>query len=104
MPTFKGQSPFKLPETCLYCKEVFRKEDIDLIDEVNGNSVFHLTCSRCQTSFVFHLVVGPEGVLSIGTVTDASKEDLDKLKRGENVTADDVISAYLETKKVNNGK
>lgn len=97
-------SPFKLPENCLYCRKAFRKEDIDLIDEINGNSVHHLTCRNCGVSFIFHLVLGKEGVLSVGAITDAGKEDLEKLKRGENVTADDVISAYMETKKTPSSK
>ncbi len=104
MLSTKNSSPLKLPNDCLYCKTVFREKDIDLIDQVNGNSVYHLTCHKCGVSFIFHLVLSKDGVLSIGAVTDAGKEDLEKLKRGENVTADDVISAYLETKKVGPNK
>ena len=104
MSVTKDSSPFKLPENCIYCRKAFRKEDIDLIDEINGNSVHHLTCHNCGVSFVFHLVMSRDGILSVGAITDAGKEDLEKLKRGENITADDVISAYMETKKTPSSK
>ncbi len=100
----KNSSPLKLPENCLYCKASFGEKDVDLVDEIGGNSVYHLTCHNCGVSFIFHLVLGREGILSVGTMTDAGKEDLDKLKRGENITADDVISAYMEARKANQRK
>lgn len=95
-----NQHQINIPDKCLYCGKTFRKKDSDLINESGDSFAFHLTCKHCHTSFIIHLIVGKEGVLSIGTATDASKEDLEKLRKGQNVTADDVIEAYVHLKKV----
>lgn len=88
-----------IPDKCLECGKKLKKKNADLLSEEESNFVFHLTCKECSASFVFNIIMGREGILTIATLTDASKEDLDKLRNGKLVSADDVIEAYMTMKK-----
>lgn len=88
----------KIPEKCLKCGVSYHENSVDTLSEDGNFFVFHLTCKACSTSVLFHVVFGQEGVLSVATLTDAGKEDLDKLKQGRMITTDELIEAYQEMK------
>ena len=90
-----------IPDKCLECGQSFKKKNADLISESENSFVFHLTCDNCSTSFTLNIAVGKEGVLTVGTLTDAGKEDLEKLRSGKIISADDVIEAYIALKSSN---
>lgn len=87
-----------IPDKCLECGKTLKKKNADLLSEKANNFVFHLTCENCGSSFILNVVLGKEGVLTIVTLTDAGKEDLDKLRNGKLISADDVIEAYMALK------
>ena len=91
----------KIPDKCLQCGQTYKKKDADLISEGDNVFVFHVTCSVCKTSAILNIAVSKEGVLSLGTITDAGKEDLDKLRDSKAISADDVIKAYMALKSSN---
>lgn len=84
-----------IPDKCLECGKTFKKKNADLLSESENAFIFHLTCADCGTSFILNIAVGREGILTVGTLTDAGKEDLDKLRSGKLISADDVIEAYM---------
>lgn len=89
----------KIPDKCLQCGHAYKKKDADILNEGENVFVFHVTCPNCNSSAIINIAVGKEGVLSVATLTDAGKEDLDKLREDKAITADDVIEAYLSLKK-----
>jgi hypothetical protein len=89
----------KIPDKCLQCGEPYRRANTDLLSEGENTFVFHVTCPKCSSSAILKIIVGNEGVLSIANVTDAGKEDLDKLRQDRMISADDVIEAYMALKK-----
>lgn len=96
IPTLKA---FKIPKKCLRCGFSYKDGDVDKLSEEGTFFVFHLTCGSCQTSVLFHAIFGKEGVLSVATLTDAGKEDLDKLRQGKIISTDELIEAYQQMKK-----
>lgn len=89
----------KIPDKCLQCGHPYKKKDADLLSEGENIYVFHITCAKCGTSVIINIAVGKDGVLSVATLTDAGKADLEKLREDKTITADDVIEAYLSLKK-----
>lgn len=87
-----------IPDKCPECGNKFMRKNADLLNETEDTFVFHLTCDSCSTSYILNVALGQEGVLTIGTLTDAGKEDLDKLRNGKLISADDVIEAYMTLK------
>lgn len=92
-------SNINIPDKCLECGKTFKKKNADLLSEGENTFIFHLTCEDCGTSFILNIAVGRDGILTVGSLTDAGKEDLDKLRSGKLISADDVIEAYLSLKK-----
>lgn len=92
-------NPIKIPDKCLQCGKAYKKKDADLLSEGENIFVFHVTCSHCFSSAILNIAIGKDGVLSVATLTDAGKEDLDKLRSDRVISADDVIEAYLSLKK-----
>ncbi|MFH1182891.1 MAG: hypothetical protein V1690_01350 [Candidatus Moraniibacteriota bacterium] len=88
-------SNINIPDKCLECGKTFKKKNADLLSEGESAFIFHLTCDNCGTSYILNIAVGRDGILTVGTLTDAGKEDLDKLRNGKLVSADDVIEAYM---------
>jgi len=89
----------KIPDRCLQCGQVYKKQEADLLSEGDNVYIFHITCSACKTSTILNIAAGKDGVLSVATLTDASKNDLDKLRNNNTISANDVIEAYLSLKK-----
>lgn len=89
----------KIPDKCFQCGKPYKKKDADLLNESENVYVFHVTCSSCKSSAVLNVSVSIDGILSVLTLTDAGKDDLDKLRRDKSISADDVIEAYVSIKK-----
>jgi len=89
----------KIPDKCLQCNVPYKRINTDSLSEVDNTFVFHVTCGNCGSSAILKIAVGQDGVLSMANITDAGKEDLDKLREDKPVSADDVIEAYMSLKK-----
>jgi len=89
----------KIPDKCLQCNAPYKRINTDLLSEGDNTFVFHVTCSECGSSAILKIAVGTDGVLSVVSVTDAGKGDLDKLRQDKVISADDVIEAYMSLKK-----
>jgi len=91
----------KIPDKCLQCGQIYKKKDADLVSESENAFVFHLTCSTCKSSIMLNIAIGRDGILTVSALTDAGKEDLDKLRSGNAISANDVIEAYTTLHKRN---
>lgn len=86
---------------CSVCGENFNQKDFALLENEDHRTVFHTTCSGCDTSFIMMVTSGQSGVVSLGMVTDLDgKEVLEKFKK-EAISADEVIDAHQFTSKGN---
>jgi len=95
MKTLKSKfRQINIPDKCLRCNDSYKQKDIDILQESGDLIVFHLTCTKCKTSVILNMVAGQDGIISIGAMTDASKEDINKIKQGRTITTDDVIKVH----------
>jgi len=91
----KEKNSIKIPDKCLRCGQSYQKKDAHILCEKENVIIFHLTCSNCETSIILNVAVSKEGVLSMGTMTDAGKEDIEKLRCLKPISIDDVIQTYV---------
>ena len=89
----------KIPDKCFQCGKSYKKKDADLLNESENVYTFHITCSSCKSSAILKVSVSIDGILSVLTLTDAGKNDLDKLRSDKSISADDIIEAYVSIKK-----
>ena len=67
-------------------------------DEVfeQAHMLIHSDCVKCKSSVMFNVEIrGPE-VFSVGMVTDLTRNDSDKFKNKQPITANDVLTIHQE--------
>ncbi|MBI4280950.1 hypothetical protein HY628_02020 [Candidatus Uhrbacteria bacterium] len=84
----------RLISCCPLCETQYNPLDSQLIDEQGGSHLFHVTCKKCSHSILALIVFSPAGISSVGLITDLSYRDYMKLRRGEEVSSDDVLEIH----------
>ena len=91
----KKRSPegdmMQMIQQCPMCEAAYEPLEIKVVDEVEEKHLVHVTCRRCSHSVVALILHQPSGVSSMGLITDAHPEDLQRCKQQEVVTWDDCI-------------
>ncbi len=83
---------------CSFCKAKLNRHDLTLVLEKRQQTVFHATCSQCQTASLILISGGDKGLLGVGMITDLDKEEVKKKLVTEAITADEIINVYAALK------
>ena len=81
-----------------FCKAKFNRYDLTLISEKSQQSIFHATCSQCQTASLILISNEEKGLLGVGMITDLDREEVKKKLKTEAITADEIINVYTALK------
>lgn len=84
---------------CPLCQKEYGNFNITILDQKRGKATLHLTCEYCQTASLVFVIVNQSGILSLGMVTDVTKEEAKRMLNREAVSADDVVEIYGLLKK-----
>lgn len=82
----------RLIQQCPLCEAVYEPLEIKVLDEREGMHLVHVTCKKCSHSVVALIMNQPNGLSSMGLITDAEPEDLARLKTNDSVNWDDCIA------------
>jgi len=93
-------SLFQIPETCPHCSHKFNKAEASINRHKGDSVLIHFTCPNCKISVISSIFLNNSGIMTVGMLTDLSKEDLGMLKSNSTITVDDVIDMheYIEEK------
>ena len=83
---------------CSFCKAKLNHHDLTLVLEKERQTIFHATCSQCQTSSLILISSEGKGLLGVGVITDLDREEVKKKLATEVITADEVINVYTALK------
>lgn len=84
----------KLMQQCPLCDAVYEPLEIKVVDERENMHLVHVTCQQCAHSVVALITNQPQGLSSMGLITDAEPEDLQHLKTVDTVSWDDCIAVH----------
>jgi len=84
----------RLISECPLCNASFFPEEVAVISEDNRTQLLHATCNQCSSSVVILLLLGDTGIGSVGLITDLTREDVVRFKRGDLIDADDVLGLH----------
>ena len=84
---------------CPLCDKKYQYGKTLLLEEAEDRTTFHLTCDSCKTAILVFVSAGKLGIVSIGMITDLSREEAKKLFGQEAVTANQVIEVHQFLKK-----
>ena len=79
---------------CPLCNNHYNPQEANLLEEVDGAHLIHVSCNKCSSSIVAVIIAGGLGVSSIGLITDLTADDVMFFKASSPVSEDDVINAY----------
>lgn len=82
---------------CTVCAAEFRPALVKVLEREGTTALVHADCAGCGTSAIFAVVAGDAGyVVTMGMLTDLTKEDVKRFSRARPITTDDVIAWHEE--------
>ncbi len=100
MPNHSSKFPLDRDEKmqfvlkCPFCNTSYRAESAEIIDEEDDSLLVYLSCPKCLSSIIAVVNIGSMGVTSLGLVTDMTKDDIIRFKRGKKVSGNDILNIY----------
>lgn len=79
---------------CPLCNASYKASRAEIIEEREESFLVYLSCPKCLSSIIAVVNVGGIGVTSLGLITDMTKEDVIRLKRGKKVSGNDILNIY----------
>ena len=89
----RGESARPLIE-CPLCHASYNRSSSRVVYEQAGRHLLHIQCGECGNAVLALFMTSPEGISSLGMVTDLTASDADRFKDAEGVSIDDVISLH----------
>lgn len=90
--TTHSDDGLKLIQQCPMCETAYEPLEIKVLDEEENKHLVHVTCAKCKHSVVALITSQPSGVSSVGLITDALPEDVQRFKESDAVDFDDCIA------------
>lgn len=86
---------------CTVCAAEFRPALVQVLEREGATVLVHADCAGCGTSALFAVVAGDAGyVVTMGMLTDFTKEDVKRFSQAKPITTDDVIAWHEELERV----
>ena len=79
---------------CPLCKSDYRHHQVNVIEDNSVRTVFHLTCEKCQSSFLTFVSGNQKGIFSLGMPTDLSKQEAEVMFKKDIIDANRVLEVY----------
>ena len=88
---------------CPICNKKYGQAKILVLEENNNKTTLHVTCGSCKISSLIFISSGKMGIVSLGMLTDLTKEEAKNLFKNEEISADNVIEVHEYLKNFKGG-
>jgi hypothetical protein len=97
---FSNQDHLKIISNCPVCDSRNFPAQIKLLNENDVSHLLHIQCRKCKSCIIVLITSGPQGVMSMGLLTDLKSDEVLKFSKGQSISADDVLDIHelLESK------
>jgi len=85
---------------CPLCQKEYGKFNLTVLDQTKEQTRLHLKCDYCESASLVFVVANQNGILSLGMVTDVTKEEARRALNSDPISGDDVMEIYEQLKKV----
>ena len=84
----------ELITSCPVCSTTFEAPSARLVNkDVHTNKV-HLTCKTCKSYALVMISIMPQGISSVGMITDLNFNDASRLQYEDAISTDELIESY----------
>jgi len=82
--------------SCPVCKKKLKDENLNIIDKGEIATLCCVKCVYCLSSIMFTIASSAQGgvLTTVGILTDIQPDDLDMIRSGMRVNADDVLEIH----------
>jgi hypothetical protein len=79
---------------CPACSQEYTTHQMQLLDEHDGRTMFHVTFQHCLTSMFIVMANGQFGIMSLGVPTDLVSSEVQEMFGGESISRDQVLDVH----------
>lgn len=79
---------------CPLCKAKYNNSQAFVLEESNNRTIFHLTCSKCQSAIFAFITESKQGVVSLGMATDLSAQEAQIMFKKNPIEKEEVLKVY----------
>lgn len=79
---------------CPICNKKYGQTKVLVLEEEGNRTTLHLTCGNCENSSLIFISSGKFGIVSLGMLTDLTREEAKELFRSESISPDQVIEVH----------
>lgn len=76
---------------CPLCNAGYRMEDAYTIESTPEASTIFIECARCKSSIVAIVAMSGMGIVSLGMVTDMTREDIEHFRASPSITSNELL-------------
>lgn len=76
---------------CPLCNAGYRMEDAHMLESTEEASMIHIECARCKSSIVAVVAMSGVGIVSLGMVTDMTKEDIERFRQAPSINSNELL-------------
>lgn len=79
---------------CPVCRTNYDYAQAVVLRKENSNTIFHITCGKCETAVLSFVSDGTHGIVSINLATDLNKQESKKLFDSNVIQVDNILDVY----------
>lgn len=79
---------------CPLCKAKYSHSQASVLEESDARTVFHLTCSKCNSAVLAFVTDSQQGIVSLGVATDLTSGEARKILGSSPIGPEQVLKVY----------
>ena len=83
---------------CPHCDAEYNSDQVETVDQKDNVITVYLNCPQCKSSIIAAVLLSGMGLVSLGLVTDMTKEDVKRFKKSRDISSDDILILHQTLK------
>lgn len=79
---------------CPLCKAKYSLSQTSVLEEGDARTVFHLTCSHCNSAVLAFVSDSQQGIVSLGVATDLTSQEAKRIFKSKPIGSEQVLKVY----------
>ena len=81
---------------CSVCKAKYNHSQTIILKEDADRKIFYSTCNKCGTAMLTFVSEGQRGLVSVGMISDLTRQEIGVLFEKQPIKIDSVLDVYRE--------
>jgi hypothetical protein len=91
---YPNQEHLKIISNCPVCNSRNFPAKVKVLSEKNESHILHIQCRKCKSCLIVLITASPQGMMSMGVLTDLRSDEVVKFSQSKPLSEDDVLDLY----------